>query len=385
MAIYRDHRAVRIALGAICIAILCVLLTAGLWPFCAPKNGVRWIAGGNGLKFGHDAIVVSADGFRSASPRGDCTLELLLQPADFRGSGTFLAFDSSKDPTVPFAVQQRWDDMAIDRAGTEAEGRRIRLWLATNRVFQPGQRTLVTITGEPRLTVVYVNGLKTKASSDFGLSSDDLTGRLGLGSSTVRGSWTGEMAGLAVYDSALSPVEVQEHYRRWREAGSPVVPGERAPVALYRFNEGAGDTIHDQSGHGHDLVIPSRYFVLHPQFLQSPIGAFEDRWSGWRSWSYWANVCLNVAGFVPMGFFFTAYFSLIRPLGRPRITVVAMGLAVSLTIEIGQYFLPTRDSGINDLITNTLGTAIGVVLCSPRLIRGFVSKIPKTTGGPVPS
>jgi glycopeptide antibiotics resistance protein len=92
---------------------------------------------------------------------------------------------------------------------------------------------------------------------------------------------------------------------------------------------------------------------------------------------------VNVAGFVPMGFFFTAYFSLVRPMRRPRIAVVAMGLAVSLTIEMGQYFLPTRDSGINDLITSTLGTEFGAVLCSPTSIRRIASKLLSFTNAPV--
>jgi hypothetical protein len=307
-----------------------------------------------------------------------------VQPANIKGNGTILAFDSSPDPQLPFNVQQRWDDVAIERAGRDG-GRQMRKFLETDRAFRAGQKTLVTITGAADLTVVYVNGSPAKVSSSFGLTSDDLAGRLVLGTSTVNASWTGEIDGLAVYDSILSPVVIQTHYQRWLRAETPVSPGDKQPVALYRFNEGARNTVHDQTGRTGDLQIPSRYFVLHPSFLESPAGAFLDRDSGWRRWSYWANVLLNVVGFVPMGFFFTAYFCLVGKIRRPRVSVVAMGLAVSLSIEIGQYFLPTRNSGANDLITNTLGTAIGVVLCSPALIRKISKNFSTTSDGPIPS
>jgi len=39
------------ALEVLCGSVLVAILTAGLWPFHAPKNEVRWLSDGNGLHF----------------------------------------------------------------------------------------------------------------------------------------------------------------------------------------------------------------------------------------------------------------------------------------------------------------------------------------------
>jgi len=73
-------------------------------------------------------------------------------------------------------------------------------------------------------------------------------------------------------------------------------------------------------------------------------------------------VLINIAGFVPFGFLVCAYFSLARRIRTPALVTILLGFTVSFTIESLQAFLPTRDSGTTDLITNTLGTCIGVWL-----------------------
>lgn len=377
-------------LGGLCVCILCVILVAGLWPFSAPKNDADWLKGENGLRFGHDGIAASATAFRTNSPNGDCSLEIWLKPGGTDRSGTILAFDSSLDPKFSFALRQFGGGLAIQRASADASGTIVRPWLSTDRVFENGGPVFLTITGERKKTSVYVNGVPAKVSSGFGLVNGDLTGRLVLGNSTIRDSWPGQIMGLAVYDFALAPSQVEAHAERWTKEQDPVVSGERHPLVLYLFDERKGSVVHDRMGSAKDVVVPARYFVLHPAFLHPAWDQFRSRWDGWMSWSYWTDLCLNIAGFVPLGFFFTAYFSLVRPIPRPRVMVVVLGLASSLAIEMLQHLLPTRDSSMTDVITNTIGTVVGVAFYQSALIkkqltrpfvgRFFLAELSKGTG-----
>jgi glycopeptide antibiotics resistance protein len=123
-----------------------------------------------------------------------------------------------------------------------------------------------------------------------------------------------------------------------------------------------GTVVHEQMNSGIDLHIPEHYFVLHAPFLRSPWDEFDP------SWSYVKNVLINIGGFVPLGFFFCAYFSSVRHFNRVVLATIVVGALISLTIEVLQSYLPTRDSGMTDIITNTLGTGIGAALCTGKFL-----------------
>jgi len=93
------------------------------------------------------------------------------------------------------------------------------------------------------------------------------------------------------------------------------------------------------------------------------------------SWSYWKNVMINIGGFVPLGFFFCAYLVSVRRMNRAVLATIVLGGVVSLTIEVLQAFLPTRDSGMTDLITNTLGTVIGTALYSSKSVQAIFAVV----------
>ena len=106
-----------------------------------------------------------------------------------------------------------------------------------------------------------------------------------------------------------------------------------------------------------DLYIPVKYEVVDKIRLEPFWEEFEF------TRSYWSGNLKNIVGFLPLGFFFYFYFSTAYAPRKAALAAVALGAFVSLTIEVLQAFLPTRDSGTTDLITNTLGTCLGVLCC----------------------
>jgi VanZ family protein len=162
------------------------------------------------------------------------------------------------------------------------------------------------------------------------------------------------MLGLAVYRRELTALDVRRHFESWTHTGRPAISEEEHNIALYLFDERAGNVVHDRADSGVNLDIPRRYTVLD----QIQLDPFWKEFS--MSQSYWSAVCKNIVGFIPFGICF--YVCLVtRKVRRPALITVILGTLVSLTIEILQAYLPTRDSGTTDLFTNAFGTYLGVI------------------------
>ncbi len=346
-------------LGGLCLLVLCGILVAGLWPFRAPKNEVDWPVDRDGLIFGdHGSILSSRDFEITGSPDGPCSLEIWVQPREIDSWGTILAF-YSPEHHAGLALRQSWDDIVLllKRSDQELHGRTLRIYLGN--VFHREKPVLVTISSGGGGTAIYTDGALANMSSHFRIASGDLTGQLIIGNSPVKpDSWSGELKGIAIYHRELTATEVAQHYEDWTKKERSDSSKSDGAVALYLFNEGHGRLVHNQIDPATDLLVPEHFFVLHQQFLQTPWDEFRP------GWSYWRNVGVNIVGFVPLGFVLYAYFSSVRRTKQAVVVTIALGFAVSLTIEVLQAFLPTRDSGMTDLITNTSGTALGAILCA---------------------
>lgn len=73
---------------------------------------------------------------------------------------------------------------------------------------------------------------------------------------------------------------------------------------------------------------------------------------------------INILGFMPLGIVCYAFLSKAGTRRRLQsaLTTILLGAFFSLLIELLQFYLPSRDSSLEDVINNILGTAMGVVV-----------------------
>ena len=361
-------------LAVICAAILCGILLVGLWPLTPhPKNQVAWLENGNGFHFGYYASILSADTFKPADSEGGapCSLEIWANPdiLTYTWSSTMLSF-YSPEKLVSFSLHQNRKDLVLQRQNRNQQGRVSEVQIYADHVLHQGTAAFITLTASAQGTAIYVDGTLVKRSSHFGLSSRDFVGQLVVANSPVANdSWMGDLLGLAIYDRELAPTEVIEHYNSWTKNGRPAISEKEGPAALYLFDERAGGIIHNRARSAPDLYIPDHYLIVHQTLLEVPWKEYHP------SWEYCKDVLINIGGFIPLGFVFCAYFSSALHLKRAQLITILLGFTVSLTIEVLQAFIPTRDSGMTDVITNTLGTAIGAIVFQWNITQAIFSRV----------
>ena len=346
-------------IGAICLTVLCGLLVAGLWPFDPfPRNDVSWLREGSGLRFGPHGTIFSTHRFEL--PRSDqksfCTLEILLEPARgyVKKSVTILAFHSPDNP-LQFGLMQDRDELVVigDYRDERNQLRTGELRIA----LLGGQReqALFSISSGPKGTTAYRNGVFVDSSSGFGLSCKNFSGQLVIGNSPMAYEpWQGKVLGLAIYNHELSPEVILQHYETWSQNSRLANVQNNYLLALYTFDERSGRIIHNSNGSEPNLYIPETFEIPRKRILAPPWKEFSP------DLSYLWDILINVGGFIPFGFFFYAYLTWDRKWNRAAVVTILLGGMISVSIEILQGFIPSRMSGVTDIITNTLGTSIGV-------------------------
>ena len=346
-----------------CIAACIAALLATLWP-CNPftRNGVSWLQGNRGLKFEFPGLIVSKEYLKPEEIQAteSYSLELLVRPAN-RKSGTILAFYNDTHPTQLLVGQDGERLLVTDDNGIQSDRTRT-IKFHSDHILRPGRLVLVTITSGLNGTTLYLDG---KAEGSFPLikfSGSELSGQIVLGTSpSMYEPWAGELRGLAIFSKELSPRESLQHYREWTKPGS-AHDLDRA-IVHYAFAEGVGREIRDDVPSGPNLEVPAIFSVPHKAFLCSAKKEFK------ANWTYAKDVVVNIAGFIPLGLIACAYLSWIKNRWKAILTAaLACGL-LSFVIEVLQYYIPQRFSGTTDIITNTLGAAVGAAIMQAGVVR----------------
>jgi len=346
-----------------------ILLTAGLWPFnFRPENEVGRLSNENGILFFGQGMIYSPDPFNSSGHQdftNAISIQLVVQsrvPQILDIPRILSFYDTRKSEVI---IIGQWKSELILRYRNDVNTQNHReayRELALDNALTTDIKHFITITSGASGTAFYLDGQLVKIYRDFHLDYQNIKSLdyIVLGNSpTGKNYWNGTLFYLAIYDRYLTPGEISQSYLSWKHSGYPSSNNEGL-IALYLFDEGSGKIIRNHRGGAHVLVIPPFFQPLKKTVLLPPWKNF--RWS----LSCLNDITVNIIGFMPFGFFFAAFILKVTPFSRRLVYIITLllGATISLTIELLQAFLPTRTSSFMDLICNTTGTALGVIIFS---------------------
>jgi VanZ family protein len=219
---------------------------------------------------------------------------------------------------------------------------------------------LITVTASEQETAVFLDGDRARTFPRHSLlpGAAGITGHLVIGNAhSGRSFWSGDLLGLRIYDRALQDHEVRLHARGWPKSGIRFPAIEQGVIAQYDFDRRDAPLAINRSGPLPDLMVAHVFQPVHRTMLELP----WDR--GWRLLPDVEDIFINIAGFIPFGFFCSFLLRGISSLSARLIVLatVAAGSAISLAIEVTQAYLPMRNSSATDLVCNICGTLIGAI------------------------
>lgn len=338
-------------------------MVACFWPFeFHPHNDVVYVPGEHALRFYGFGTAYSFDSFPSLpalSRSNELTVEMALRPANISNTSLPIILSFAPEVGQPTLVIGAWKNSLIIRLG-QPENPKMGKYhdIGVGDVFATGQTVHLVISFGPNGTTIFVDGHPKQSFSDasFDTSTTQL-GRLLLGNSlTGRSFWKGDILALALYNRPLTPFEIAQ------DSSVLSLPDRKESddglIARYRFERTQGNLIPNTLSTKFGIVIPT-YFVPQRQTVLAPPRGYPL-----LTFSSIKDLFLNVIGFMPFGIL--AMMSLssstaISPRKQSTLAVSA-GFLLSLFIELIQVFIPTRNSTLSDLATNTLGSALGAIV-----------------------
>ena len=349
--------------GWLSFIIVAGYFVVGLWPFdFQSANRVGWLADRPGLHFAPNGIAYDPASLPTSidGQSAHFTVELWLEAQHEPVNDVFdiLTIHNRRLP-LDFTLYQWRRDMILRAMTQPPQPAGSRSEAGVDDLLSERTTQFITVRGDATGTDFYLNGLAVEHFPRFAPSPEALDGQLILGNTASgKHSWTGQLFGLALYNCALDAAEIARHATLWTQGRAGQLTNAPGLVALYLFDEGRGREATDSSANRHHIIIPVRFQPVHREFLISPA----------RDIAYnrpdYSDIAVNISGFVPFGLCFFLHRRSLKPnrWAVNALLVVLAGTSVSLAIEIIQAWLPNRVSSTTDLLTNTTGTLLGVVL-----------------------
>lgn len=351
-------------------------MLVGLWPLdFFPKNNVNWLAGGNGVHFQcrspkhrscAGGVALSAKPVvipqQLVSKKGSISIEIWLRPdAEPTPSIARIVgfYHELKNETL--FVGQWKSGLVVRGLVVGPDNRRQRKEIGKAGVLLAGKTRFVTVTSDQKGSAIYLEGKLVAHFPRVRLighngSFEGWSIRLG-NSAEANAPWFGKLFGLGLYNSAMNPGQALQSFREWAHGISSQPNARDGAVATYDFSEGSGIWAHSIVGCANSLMVPP-LLQFERRFLIPPKISSVIETSGIK------DIVANIAGFIPLGYFFSSWLSTRKKVTSRAIytTVLALGVFVSLTVELVQGYLPTRNSSQVDLMCNALGAFLGVTV-----------------------
>ncbi len=322
------------------------VLTAGLWPGQpAPRNRITLVD--SGLRLLPPSQAITTTGLWAK--QGEFSLELWLTRADPGAKGNLEIAGLWNEASEPALILGQWpgglylhsryDNPAalpeLDRyARLDPEAA-----MHTVAMVGDSQGIRLSVDGKPLPAVIPIDPARSRPR--FG-------GRLLLGSSGGDShGFAGVIHAAVLYQRALSPTELRQH-ADLAVADLSDLQASSGMIALYQFEGHQPGPIAKHPAAAPEMLLPDRVQKPDPALLSFKL---SPRWDGpGLAW----DLAINVLGFVPLG--------LVITWGRNRrafLAALAVGLTLSLAIEITQFWLPGRSSSGIDVLCNTVGALLG--------------------------
>ncbi len=346
------------------LVLLALMLAATMYPFnFFSPNGVEWLSDEPGLYFnGHGMALTGRDIPNVADDA--VSVELLLE--ERRGSKNwgpkeiFSFYDGSASPSL---LVGQWGGhiFLYSRFDAPEDTLWYKRFRSTNR-FPRGKPHLVTVTFSGKEKALYIDGAlqEKKIREKQAETNVSFSGRLLLGSSPAGNhGWRGEVRGLALYNGVLPQEEVLQHHAVVRQKGMSGLAEDLACLALYPFDEGSGSSAASVVDASPPLYIAPHTIGLVPTLFSIPHKDMRNTFLlGFPLHDFLKNILL----FIPFGVMLALIVAQKYPVNffALFLTVTAAGGLFSLTIEFFQLFLPSRTACLPDIISNIIGSGLGV-------------------------